>query len=238
MIKYIAFILMLFLYCSVSSQALRLEEIMKGDEYIGNQPENHRWSYDGQMVYFEWNPENEKGNSTYFWKTGMQRAEKLPLNEVYLSQLDFKSQADFNTVYYLKEGVLYSFDKTNQVNRRVFHSTQALSGLSRGSDDNIIFFRQGLNVLKMDVKNVSISQITNFKQTKEKEKEKSDKETFLSQQQKELFEFVRETDAKKEWNKARTESQKEFFPKEYFYEKSNLGQINPSPDGAFVTFIQ
>jgi hypothetical protein len=33
---------------SVQSQKLQLEDIMKGDSFIGNQPSNQRWSLDGQ----------------------------------------------------------------------------------------------------------------------------------------------------------------------------------------------
>ena len=40
----------------VQAQQLALEEIMKGNDFIGWQPENPRWSLDGQKVFFEWNP--------------------------------------------------------------------------------------------------------------------------------------------------------------------------------------
>ena len=36
---------------------------MKGDAFVGPQPENPRWSLDGQKVYFEWNPKSEPGSS-------------------------------------------------------------------------------------------------------------------------------------------------------------------------------
>ena len=44
---------------TIQSQTLKLEEIMKGNTFIGVPPENERWSLDGQKVYFEWNPNNE-----------------------------------------------------------------------------------------------------------------------------------------------------------------------------------
>ena len=48
------------------SQSLKLEEIMKGNDFIGWQPENPRWSLDGQKVFFEWNPNKEWGASKYY----------------------------------------------------------------------------------------------------------------------------------------------------------------------------
>jgi hypothetical protein len=64
--KYCCFFLLLFTFFG-NAQNLRLEDIMKGDEFIGHQPDNHRWSIDGQTVLFDWNPNNEVDNSTYFW---------------------------------------------------------------------------------------------------------------------------------------------------------------------------
>ena len=59
-------LLFICIFCSTffQAQSLKLEEIMKGNDFIGNLPENERWSLDGSTVYFEWNPTKEWGNST------------------------------------------------------------------------------------------------------------------------------------------------------------------------------
>jgi hypothetical protein len=54
----------------IISQNLQLEEIMKGNEFIGHQPSNQRWSVDGKTIYFEWNPNNEISDKTYYWQKG------------------------------------------------------------------------------------------------------------------------------------------------------------------------
>jgi len=58
--------LLLIQTCSYSQitslSALKLDEIMKGNEFIGFQPENIRWSIDGKTILFDWNPNNEPGN--------------------------------------------------------------------------------------------------------------------------------------------------------------------------------
>ena len=60
---------------------------MKGNTFIGAQPENERWSLDGQKVYFDWNPNNELGTSTYFWKNGLSKPELASPNEAAFSKL-------------------------------------------------------------------------------------------------------------------------------------------------------
>ena len=53
------FTALLILFSSlVISQNLQLEEIMKGNEFIGHQPSNQRWSADGKTIYFEWKSQN------------------------------------------------------------------------------------------------------------------------------------------------------------------------------------
>ena len=66
--KNLLFLICIFLSPFFQAQTLKLEEIMKGNDFIGNQPENERWSLDGTTIYFDWNPNKEWGNSTYFWK--------------------------------------------------------------------------------------------------------------------------------------------------------------------------
>ena len=70
MTKNIFILAFLILSISGNSQTLKLEEIMKGEAFIGNQPTNGRWSLDGKKVYFEWNPTNDLGESTYSWQKG------------------------------------------------------------------------------------------------------------------------------------------------------------------------
>ena len=50
-----------------SISPLKLNEIMKGNEFIGHQPDHIRWTIDGKSILFEWNPNNEDGNSSYIY---------------------------------------------------------------------------------------------------------------------------------------------------------------------------
>jgi hypothetical protein len=56
MIKNTFILVFIFFTVAGISQELSLDEIMKGDAFIGVQPTNERWSLDGKRVYFEWNP--------------------------------------------------------------------------------------------------------------------------------------------------------------------------------------
>jgi dipeptidyl aminopeptidase/acylaminoacyl peptidase len=232
--KYCGFFLFLFTFFGYS-QNLRLEDIMKGDEFIGHQPENHRWSIDGQTVLFDWNPNNEIDNSTYFWNKSNKSPQIVSTpNPVY--DIDFiASQKDYDVVYYTNQGVLYAYTKSTKKTKKVIQLAERINSVERSSNPDIIFFQQNRNVYQFNTIDFSIVQLTNFKTGKES---KSDKEedSFLVAQQKELFQFVRDEAKSDEWYEAQSKSNNEKFPKEIFYDKSSLEQVKVSPDGKFVTF--
>lgn len=232
--KYCCFFLLLFTFFGYS-QNLRLEDIMKGDEFIGHQPENHRWSIDGQTVLFDWNPNNEIDDSTFFWNKLSKSPQKVSTpNPVY--DIDFiASQKDYDVVYYTNQGVLYAYTKSTKKTKKVIQLAERINSVERSSNPDIIFFQQNRNVYQFNTIDFSIVQLTNFKTGKES---KSDKEedSFLVAQQKELFQFVRDEAKSDEWYEAQSKSNNEKFPKEIFYDKSSLEQVKVSPDGKFVTF--
>lgn len=234
--KNLFFTLVCFVFtASIYGQNLKLEDIMKGDAFIGNQPENPRWSLDGKKVYFEWNPKNELGSSTYYWEKGFSKPLLTTPVEALFSKLDFKQNPSSDSVFYLNKGVLFSYSKKSKTTKKVYQNSSPISNLQLGSIEGVLFFEQDENLFRYNAKEGSIIQITNFKQGKSKEKE-SDKDSFLTTQQKELFQFIKEQEATKKWNEAKSKSVKSDFPKAIYYENLVLGSLKSSPNGNFVTF--
>jgi acetyl esterase/lipase len=216
-------------------QNLKMEEIMKGNAFIGSQPENARWSLDGKKVYFEWNPNNELGSSTYFWEKGLTKPQLANPKEEVFSKLDFKKNPTSDLVYYLDKGVLFSYSKKNKTTKKLYQNSNLVSNLQLGFEDGTLFFEQNGNLFKYNAKEGNLLQITNFIQGKAKEQE-SDKDSFLKTQQKELFQFIRDQEAKKEWNETKSKSVKSDFPKVFYYDKTILESLKASPQGDFATF--
>ena len=186
--KYCCFFLLLFIFFG-NAQNLRLEDIMKGNEFIGHQPDNHRWSIDGQTVLFDWNPNNEIGNSTYFWNASLRTPQKVTTsNPIY--DLDFMAaQKDYHVVYYTNQGVLYAYAKSTKKTKKVIQLADRINSVERSNNPDIIFFQQNRNVYQFNTKDFSIVQLTNFKSGKENKASKEE-DSFLKSQQKELFQFI------------------------------------------------
>ena len=232
--KYI-FTLFILIGFSGLSQNLQLEQIMKGDEFIGNQPQNHRWSMDGSTVYFDWNPKNELGNSTYYWNSSMNEPQILKDTDKDFSEIKDTDQKEFETVYYTKDGNLYAYNRRNKSRKKVIIASERIYNIERSNNPDIIFYQQNRNVYQLNIKDFSIVQLTNFKSgSKSEDKEKS--KNYLENQQSELFQFVRDTQTKEDWFKERKNKHKEILIKEIYYGKSSLEQLKPSPNGKFITF--
>ena len=230
-------ILSFFVLFSVAaqSQTLKMEEIMKGNSFIGVQPENERWSLDGQKVYFDWNPTNELGNSTYFWKNGMSKPELATATDAAFSKIDFKKSSNPDLYYYIDKGRLFSYSLKTKTSKKLYQQSSPISGLQIGSQAGVLYFRQNENLFQFDTNQGSIIQLTNFRRGKGEDLA-AEKDSFLMSQQKELFQFVRDQEALKKWNLEKSKTTKSDFPKPYYYGRYNFGSLKADPKGNFATF--
>ena len=232
--KYL-FSLFIFSTVLVQAQTLSLEEIMKGDDFIGNQPDNPRWSIDGNTIYFDWNPKNEIGNSTYYWKKGMKNPAVLAEDAFDYSDINIPFQNEYEVVYYTKRGNLYSYTRKTKEIKKVYLSNERIYAVARGVNPEMIFFQMNRNVYQLNTKDFSVIQITNFRtgsETPKKEKQL----TYLEKQQEELFQYIRDTKAKNDWYAEKYNNNSTDLPKSFFYGDESLEQLQPSPDGKYVTF--
>jgi len=55
----------LFAQAPSNQPQLKLEEIMKGEDFVGHLPSNFRWADDSQTLYFNWNPEQKPLDDLY-----------------------------------------------------------------------------------------------------------------------------------------------------------------------------
>lgn len=232
--KYLFSLFILF-GITVNAQTLQLEQIMRGDEFIGNQPENHRWSVDGSTVYFDWNPNNEVGNSTYFWKASMKEPQLLKENDRETEEINASIQQEFDIVYYTKGGNLFAYNKKTKIIKKIVVATERIYNVERSVNPDIIFYQQNRNVYQLNVKDFSILQLTNFKSGNQL-KENEPVENYLEKQQSELFQFVRDNKAKDKWYEEKYNKNKETLIKDIYYGTASLEQLKPSPDGKFITF--
>ncbi len=237
MFKFLLPILILS-YQSVLSQIipnnspLSIKEIMKGNEFVGNLPESIRWSADGQTIFFEWNPQNELGNSTYAYlvngKTNLTaKADSKSIFEFDLAQRN-------NLInYYSIEGALVAYDKKTKVSKLIYQSSSPIYNIQRTKLENIICFQQENNLYSYNAFQGTIVQLTNFQSGEEKPSKKDD--SFVSKEEADLFQFLQDKKERKDWRKEQ-ETTIYKFPKSYYFGDDAIENIQISPDNRFVGF--
>ncbi|MES2589380.1 MAG: prolyl oligopeptidase family serine peptidase [Bacteroidota bacterium] len=226
--------LLLFSNSLFSQDILKLEEIMKGNEFVGNQPSNPSWSWDSKRIFFEWNPSNEPGNSIYFWEKGMKNPQILPDTEYNSTLIADISQNSNKIRYYLKNGALFSFNTSTKKHEKIIQNSKYISNLKVLNSGESVYFQQEGNLFLLKPTNSSLIQLTNFKSGNNTENEVE--KTYLENQQAELFDYIQSQNKKESWYKEKNSKTKEKFPKAYFYGKNSLENIQISPDEKHVLF--
>jgi dipeptidyl aminopeptidase/acylaminoacyl peptidase len=212
--------------------ALNLKEIMKGNEFIGHQPENIRWDVSGKKIIFDWNPENNPGNSSYVLDYFTKGATPQKVKGQQIPIAYDREQHKYEKQYSSIEGALVVFDKKSNTLKVVYHSTQSVRNIQRLNDPRLVAFQQGNNLFLYDEFNGSIKQITNFLSGDEKQAKDS---SFLMKEELFLFQYHQDQLNRKKWKENERESRFK-LPNPVYYGKASLDNLQLSPDGKFVSF--
>jgi dipeptidyl aminopeptidase/acylaminoacyl peptidase len=216
-----------------SISPLSLKEIMKGNEFIGHQPSNPRWSMDGSQLIFEWNPNNEPGESTYFYDLKTKKYRKGSSADFFNYPEAIPNPYNFDVLYYEASDALFKYDFKAQKNTLVSYSNSKIQHVYQTPNQNIIYYLSDNNLFQLDTKTGVNLQITNFIKGEKSSEKKND--SHLEKQQKELFQFIRDQEIEKQFYENQSQLDLK-LPNPIYTGKENLENIQISPDGAFVCF--
>ncbi len=211
---------------------LQLKEIMKGNEFIGHQPENVRWDVSGKKIIFDWNPENNPGNSTYTLDYQIKGSTPQKVKGNYVPISYDREQHKFEKQYSSLEGNLISIDKKTNTIKVVYQSNSTIHSIQRLNDPRLIVFQQGNNLFLYDEFNSSIKQLTNFLPGEAHPKKDS---TLLMKEEHNLFQYHKDQKNRKNWR----ENERELRIKQaqpIYFGKAVIDNIQISPDGKFVSY--
>jgi len=178
-----------------------IKNIMRGPELYGRQPTDVRWSADSRWIYFTW---LEAG--TDWRETPKQfRVRAVPgakPERVTIQQIDStgsrfsRSERSHNGRYAAVafNGDLYLNDLTTGTTRRLTQTVDAESNPQFSADDRQVFFVRGNNIYSIDLTNGLLRQLTDIRQgpAPTDSARAQGQRGRLEQQQRELFESVRD----------------------------------------------
>lgn len=191
---------------TVFSQEIDLKEIMKGEEFIGYQPQYQFWSHDSKTVYFDWRRDKDITFDLYEHVDGKNTKVDFSKHSAIMKD-GYKRKGD--KIMYLSSGRLYYYDINTNQQQLLFYSNK-IKDYYFTLEPNEIVFSLGSEYYEMKLNPVKIKKIAEFGKFPEKSTEKE--KSFLENQQEELFEIVR---YRKEQSDYKSERRKEISNKEY-----------------------
>jgi dipeptidyl aminopeptidase/acylaminoacyl peptidase len=216
-----------------SVSPLILKEIMKGNEFIGHQPSHPRWSMDGSQLIFEWNPENEAGESTYFYDLSSKKYRKASKDDFFNYPDAISNPYNHQTVYFSESGGLFEYDLKSKKSKLVSYSSHGIWNITPSQIEGIVYYQSELNLFEYNANDGTTIQISNF--IKGDSKNEKEPEGFLEKQQLELFQFIRDEQTEKEFKKSKIKFDLK-LPTAFFTGKEQLENLQVSPDGLFICF--
>lgn len=218
---------------------LSIQQIMKGNEFIGRQPSDIKWDISGKLFYFYWNPENAFSDSLYAYNIKTGKITKVNFETRYNLPDRIIYNNSHTKIIYLSHGdIFYQNIKTGkkiQISKTLAYENNP----HFLQNEKKIVYKLDKNLFTWDIETGAIEQITNFKTLSKP----NDNETYTPQnkwlhdQQLELFEVLAKRKAKKKAGKAEQEKEKSMHPLPIYLSGKSLMWANLSPDGRFVLYL-
>ncbi|MFV8225468.1 prolyl oligopeptidase family serine peptidase [Christiangramia aquimixticola] len=234
----------IFLLCNIKSFSqnsdLSVEKIMQDPSWIGTFPEQVRWGIHGENIYFKYNPEGNPADSLY--RIAINESDNILKVTNEEAERIIPVTGDFNKarskMVYTNDGRLMLYNLATRNSRQLIDLPFDISSPIFSANDANILFQAEKNAFSYDLKNGSITQLTNIKTGKgktDKNEALSAKDQWVRDQNLELLEVVRQKKEKRESSKSYRESIKE---KDYIFytEDKELQNLEISPNGKFAAF--
>ena len=160
---------------------LTVEKIMRNPKWIGVAPSNINWSEDGKQVSFNWNPENNPGDSLYRILLTNHTPQKVsvPVRRSMAPSFGSYNRA-FTKKLYEKNGDLFMLDipssKTTQITNTIDREWNPAFSL----DERKVLFTANSNLYSWEISTGTFTQLTDFKKgTKKSDPKLSEQEKWL-----------------------------------------------------------
>ncbi len=239
----ICFVLILLPLFSVQvytqgSSTLRLDEIMKGYDWVGSLPGQIHWSVDNEKVYFMWNPEDFPSDSLYSYNLSNGIIGKVdPDVRRQLPARQFVYNGNRTRIAFIRDGDLFIMNTETGEISQLTNTLQRISAPSFTTDDTYITFIADNNMFMRHLETGTVIQVTDFRQgSPPAERKLSGQDEWLRNQQFELFDYLRERQERREMREKHQETERPERPEPVYLGNQRVANISLCPENRFVTY--
>jgi len=239
-------ILILFLFFIAGSAAAQLENksslsistIMQGEGFIGNLPHSIQFMPNNNVL-FKQDQNNDRVDEHYLLnittnQVSLVVAEDLAL----LPEYGVVKHSNANRSFYINNSSLRTWKEEGDSSELLMFELDGIRNVNSVSDSNVIYVQKRNNIYKFYLDKPLVKQVTNFKRgSKELDKQLSEEEHYLQNQQLELFDVLVTAKQRKKARATFNDAKDINSPLEIYYGDDYLNSMSVSPDEKYITFV-
>lgn len=203
---YVLLVCGLFAYINGYSQnsseftsSLEMEEIMKGDEFVGTSPSQIRWSLDNKKIFFSWRQKDDEINKPYIYEYNTGKLRKADENDLKdMSVSNVKYNTDRNLAVFERAGDLYLYDFKKNKELQLTDTPEREYAPQFIKSDKEVAFRKGNQLYSIALDKAVLKQLSNISEPKTEIKSKSNQQKDWLKQQQEMFDVLTDIKTKKD----------------------------------------
>ena len=216
--------------------ALSIDQIMKGEDFVGYLPTDVSWSDNSQFIYFSWNPEKDTIRSTYKVDVNSKKIDKMTFEELREKTNDGDFTRDFKFKVYEKNGDLFLLNNSDYSVQQITNTLTREANPQFSGDEKQIIYRMDNNLFQWDIATGSTTQLTDFKTRKKRTQKVSEKNSWLEDDQLENFMILEKRKNEGDARNYRREESSPARPMTIHLGGKNLGSMTVSPDQQYVFY--
>lgn len=207
-------------------------------KWIGTAPDNISWDEQSINIYFDWNPEKDTLSSLYSYKLKTGEIEKTSMEvKQGLPGRNSGYNAAKTKKVYIKNGNLFLLNIEKNTTKQLTNWLERISSPKFVLNDTEISFLKDNNLFCINPESGLIRQVSNFVSGEEKPETKTKgQDLFLENQQKELFDVLKERNSKEKARKYKEELEEVKEPLKIYLGKKRLRNAELSPSGKYVVY--
>ena len=223
---------------------LSITHLSRGPEFLGQAPEAVAWTDDSRWIYFRWLPAGHAWDAEReLWRVpsvgGEPELIEDPVAADSLSVLfaggDLSRDRGMRVTSW--RGDLYLVDRADLSVRRLSETRGTRSSPRFAADGERVFYREDGQLFALDLASGAVRQLTDLRSgTPDEESDPEGHRAFLTDQQEELFEFIRRQQAREERERTRREALEERTTRTVYLgaQRGSVSDLVPDPFGGHV----
>ncbi len=220
-----------------NASQLDLDEIMKGNDFIGHSPERPFWSLNGDTLYY-YQKESEFSRSflkAYIMATGEHKTLDIS-REIKVKNIPFMSDVKTkNPDVFMSNGQVILWDPETKNNKTLYLDDDIVQPLI-SNDGRSIFYRRGENWFRHHIADQQIIRLSDIRKENKPSKESS--LSYIEKKEIELFEYIRHEQSQEKADSLYRSEREEYkrLKKVYTGKDNNVIPLGISIDGRYAFY--